>query len=342
MRQRIGPAARKFAVFAAVCLLAGFAMVAVFGQLRFGGQRTYKAEFISVTGLVDGNFVRIAGVEVGKVRNISITDRATAIVEFSADDSVTLTQGTRAVIRYQNLTGERFLALQEGSGAPTLLRSGATIPMDHTAPALDLDALIGGFKPLFRALKPDQVNALTSHLIRAFQGEGDTINELLGQITTLTNTFGDRDQLIGQIITNLNSVLGSVSAKSKQFDTAVTSLSQMISALAARKDMVATTLASVNATAGTVADLLVHAQTPLHKAVGETDRMTQLVVADHDYFTNLLETLPESYRLIARNGLYGDFFAQYFCDIYLKVNGKGGQPVFIKVAGQPTGRCTPK
>ena len=54
--------------------------------------------------------------------------------------------------------------------APDKLMPGQTIPLARTAPALDLDALIGGFRPLFRALDPDQVNALSSQLIEAFQG----------------------------------------------------------------------------------------------------------------------------------------------------------------------------
>jgi phospholipid/cholesterol/gamma-HCH transport system substrate-binding protein len=66
------------------------------------------------------------------------------------------------------------------------------------------------------------------------------------------------------------------------------------------------------------------------------------VVADKDYFDDLLATLPDAYKLLGRQGLYGDFFSFYLCDLVLKVNGKGGQPVYVKVAGQDSGRCTPK
>ena len=91
-------------------------MLAIFAQLRFGKETTYKAQFSNVSGLENGNFVRIAGVEVGKVKKISIEDDGTAPVEFSTDDSVVLTEGSRAVIRYQNLIGGRYLALEEGAG----------------------------------------------------------------------------------------------------------------------------------------------------------------------------------------------------------------------------------
>jgi phospholipid/cholesterol/gamma-HCH transport system substrate-binding protein len=45
---------------------------------------------------------------------------------------------------------------------------------------------------------------------------------------------------------------------------------------------------------------------------------------------------------LARQGLNGDYFGFYFCDVLLKINGKGGNPVFIKLLSQPSGRCTPQ
>jgi phospholipid/cholesterol/gamma-HCH transport system substrate-binding protein len=292
--------------------------------------------------LQGGNFVRIAGVEVGKVKHISIRPDTIVVVEFSADPSVVLTEGTKAVIRYDNLIGGRYLALEEGPGGVKRLGPGQTIPVDRTAPALDLDALIGGFRPLFRALDPEQVNALSGQLIQAFQGQGATIGSFLTQTAALTTTLADRDQLIGQVITNLNVVLGSLGDQSKQFDKAITSLSELVNGLAARKTDISNSVAYTNAAAGTIADLLQQARPPFQKTVQQTDRAAGIVVADHDYFDDLLNTLPDTYQTLARQGLYGDFFSFYLCDAVLKLNGKGGQPVYVKVAGQDTGRCTPK
>jgi phospholipid/cholesterol/gamma-HCH transport system substrate-binding protein len=345
MHDNLGSAVWRLAVFAAVCLLATAALFAVFGQLRFEKEQTYTAEFSNVTGLEDGNFVRIAGVEVGKVKTVAIKDTPggpIASVTFSADNSVSLTEGTKAVIRYENLIGGRYLALEEGAGGVQRLAPGGTIPIDRTAPALDLDALIGGFRPLFRALNPQQVNALTGQLIAAFQGQGATIDSLLDQTAALTNTLADRDELIGQVIVNLNTVLGSLGDQGRQFGKAVDALAELVQGLAARKTDISNSVAHTNNAAATISDLLVATRPSIRKAVHETDRVASLVTADHDYFDDLLNTLPDAYQALARQGLYGDFFSFYLCDIFLKLNGKGGQPVFIKVAGQATGRCTPK
>jgi phospholipid/cholesterol/gamma-HCH transport system substrate-binding protein len=305
-------------------------------------EKVYGADFSNISGLEEGNFVRVAGVEVGKVKKISLRPDTTVTLQFSADDSVVLTRGSRAVIRYSDLVGGRYLALEEGAGDTATLKPGGTIPVSNTSPALDLDALIGGFRPLFRALDPKQVNALSSQLIAAFEGQGETINSFFEHTAELTNMLGDRDQLIGQVIGNLRTVLGSLGDQNTKFAQGVDSLSQLVSTLADRKKDLSNAVAYANAAAGSLTDLLTQARPPIRKLISETDRTAGIVVADHDYVDNLIATLPDAYQALGRQGLYGDFFAYYLCDLLLKVNGKGGQPVYIKLAGQATGRCAPR
>lgn len=342
MRNNLSGATWRLAVFLVVASLGTFALLSIFAQFRFESAQTYKAVFTNVSGLQNGNFVRIAGVEVGKVDFIAINDDGSVTVDFSADDAVVLTDGSRAVIRYDDLIGGRYLALEEGPGGTARLNPGSMIPLERTSPALDLDALIGGFRPLFRALDPDQVNALSSQLIRAMQGQGGTIGSFLNQTAALTNTLADRDQLIGEVIVNLNTVLGSLGDQHDQFGKAVDSLSQLIAGLEERKEDVSNSLAYTNEAAETIADLLQRARPPLQTVLTQTDRTSGIVVADHDYLDNLLAGLPQSYQMLGRQGLNGDYFSFYLCDLVLKMNGKGGQPVYIKLAGQNTGRCTPK
>jgi phospholipid/cholesterol/gamma-HCH transport system substrate-binding protein len=342
MKENLPGAIVRVAVFLVVCALGLVAMLAIFAQLRFEPENTYTAEFHTVSGLENGNFVRIAGVEVGKVRNIRIRDDGVALVEFGTDPSVVLTEGSRAVIRYRNLIGERYLALEEGVGATRELHPGATIPLSRTAPALDLDALIGGFRPLFHALDPQQVNALSDQLVTALQGEGPTITAFLAQTAAVTNTLADRDQLIGQVITNLKNAVGSLGDQSSQFAGAIDSLSAALATVADRKQEVRNGVVYANEAAAQISDLLVHGRAPLVKLLHEADRTADAVLADRAYFDRFLDTLPDAYRMLNRQGLYGDFFSFYLCDLILKLNGKGGQPVYVKVAGQDTGRCTPR
>lgn len=342
MRNQLTRVLWRVGIFIVVSLFFMAAVFIVFGQLRFENQKVYTAEFSDVSGLKEGQFVRIAGVEVGKVKHISLRPDTTVSVQFGADDSVVLTRGSRAVIRYDDLVGGRYLALEDGAGGTAQLKPGDTIPLSNTSPALDLDAVIGGFRPLFRALDPDQVNALSGQLIGAFEGQAQSIGSFFEQTAALTTMLADRDKLIGQVVVNLNTVLGSLGDQNSQFAKAVDSLSQLVSTLAGRKQDISNSVAYTNAAAGSIADLLSQSRPPIQRVVHETDRAAGLVVADHDYVDNLLATLPDAYQALSRQGLYGDFFGFYLCNVLLKVNGKGGQPVYIKVLSQPTGRCTPK
>jgi phospholipid/cholesterol/gamma-HCH transport system substrate-binding protein len=332
----------RVALFTVLCLVSTFVLVTVFGQFRFDSRASYSAVFTNVSGLKGGNFVRIAGVEVGKVKDMTLHKDGTVTVDFAIDKGLVLTDGTKAAVRYENLIGDRYLSLEEGPGSVRKLQPGQTIPLDRTSPALDVDALIGGFRPLFRALDPDQVNALSGQLLKVFQGQGGTIASVLSQTSALTTTLAGRDQLIGQVITNLNTVLGTFAAHDEQFSQGLGNLSQLVKELADRKTDIATGTAYINAAAGSIADLLSVARQPIKEAVAQTDRFAGQIEADHQYVDDLVRTLPDAYQVLARNGLYGDYFGFYLCDAILKVNGKGGQPVFVKLAGQDSGRCTPK
>ncbi len=344
MRGRLTATLWRLAVFMSVCLLGLFVLLAVFAQLRFEPQHSFSALFTNVGGLKGGDFVRIAGVEVGKVKRISIQPDATVRVDFAIEDSVILTESSRAIIRFDNLYGDRYLILEQGAGddSAKLLGSGGTIPLSHTAPALDLDTLIGGFRPLFQALDPDQVNALSSQLIQAFQGEGDTIGSLLSQTAILTNTLADRDDLIGQVITNLNTVLGSFAEHNQEFGESIDKIASLTKTLAGRRDDITNSIAYADAASASLADLLARSRPAIEKVVHETDRTTTLVLNQAAYFDDLINTLPDAYRMLGRQGLYGDWFAFYICEAILKVNGHGGQPVYVKLIGQKSGRCTPK
>ena len=342
MRSKTIRAAVRVAVFTAVCLVFLFGLVTVFGEFRFASRVTYQAIFTNVSGLKGGNFVRIAGVEVGKVTKLTLHKDSTVTIDFAVDKGLPLTEGTTAAVRYENLVGDRFLTLENGPGSVRLLQPGATIPMSRTSPALDVDALISGFRPLFRALDPEQVNALSGELVRVFQGQGATVSSVLSQTAALTNTLAGRDKLIGEVIDNLNTVLATFGTRDQQFGTGLDSLMQLVKGLSDRRNDIATGTAYINAAAGSVADLLTTARQPIADLVTQTDRFAGQMEADHEYVDELVRTLPDAYQILARQGLYGDYFGFYMCDAILKLNGKGGQPVYTKLVGQDTGRCEPK
>jgi phospholipid/cholesterol/gamma-HCH transport system substrate-binding protein len=253
---RITGTAIKLGIFSLVLLLFTAMLIVVFGQMRFDRTSGYSAIFSNTSGLRNGQFVRASGVEVGKVEKIELIDGGSKVrVDFSVNRSLQLFDGTTASVRYLNLIGDRYLELKRGD-SDKRLPVGGTIPIEHTEPALDLDALIGGFRPVFRALDPDKVNNIAQSIITIFQGQGGTINDILDQTASLTSALADRDQAIGEVVKNLNTVLDTTVKHQQQFDQTLVDFEKLITGLKDREDPIASSVANISDAAGTIADLL--------------------------------------------------------------------------------------
>ncbi|MEM6108647.1 virulence factor Mce family protein [Mycobacterium sp. 050272] len=342
-----GPAI-KLGTISFVLLLITLSIVVVFGQMRFNSTNSYSAEFSNATGLKDGQFVRAAGVEIGKVEKVQLVQGGTRVrVDFTVDRSIPLYQSTTAQIRYLNLFADRYLELKrgEGEGAARVLPPGGFIPLSRTSPALDLDALIGGFKPLFRALDPDKVNTIASAIITVFQGQGGTINDILDQTARLTAHLAERDQAIGEVVKNLNIVLDTTVRHRKEFDQTVDNFEKLITGLANHADPLAAGTANISNAAGTVADLLAEDRALLHKEINYLQALQQPLIDRSDQLDDLIRKTPTALNLIGRSiGLYGDWVNFYLCDLTIKWNGlqPGGPVRTVRLWQQPTGRCTPQ
>jgi len=313
--------------------------------MRFDRTTGYSAVFSNASGLRAGQFVRASGVEVGKVSKVELIDNGSKVkIDFDVDRSLELFDQTSASIRYLNLIGDRYMELKRGDSNKRLA-AGSTIPLERTQPALDLDALIGGFRPVFRALDPDKVNNIAQSIITVFQGQGGTINDILDQTASLTSALADRDQAIGEVIKNLNTVLDTTVKHQQQFDDTVKNFEVLITGLKNREDPIASSVANISNAAGTVADLLADNRPLLQSTIGQLEATQQPLVDQKDPLNDLLVRYPAALKIIGRaGGVYGDFFNFYACDVTLKLNGlqPGGPVRTVKVWSQPSGRCTPQ
>jgi phospholipid/cholesterol/gamma-HCH transport system substrate-binding protein len=342
---KITGTAIKLGIFSLVLLLFTAMIVVVFGQMRFDRTTGYTAVFTNASGLRSGQFVRASGVEVGKVSNVELVDGGSqARIEFDVDRSLPLFEGTTASVRYLNLIGDRYLELKRGD-SDKRLPAGGTIPVERTEPALDLDALIGGFRPVFRALDPDKVNTIAQSVITIFQGQGGTINDILDQTASLTSTLADRDQAIGEVIRNLNTVLDTTVRHQQQFDETVQDFEKLVTGLNNRADPIANSVAEISDAAGTIGDLLADNRPLLKSTIGYLEGIQQPLVDQKDELNDILVRLPTAFKIIGRaGGIYGDFFNFYSCDISIRMNGlqPGGPVRTVKLFSQPSGRCTPQ
>jgi phospholipid/cholesterol/gamma-HCH transport system substrate-binding protein len=310
------PSLVKLIIFIVATLLATGTLAATIANIQFGDKATYRAVFEDVTGVAPGQEVRIAGVRVGEIKDVKVhSDRTNAMVEFQVLKTSVLTEGTLATIKYRNLVGERYLSLTQGVGDSKALRDGATMGLDHTQSALDLTVLFNGFKPLFAALSPKDVNELSANIIAVLQGEGGNINSLLAKTASLTSTLADRDAVIGRTITNLNAVLGTVEEHDAALKNLVDQLQRFISGLAADRKTIGASLTNINSLTAETADLLKVTRPAIKDDIAHLRSLSTNLnkPANTATFEKFLATSPGKINQITRTATYGSWFNFYLC-----------------------------
>lgn len=114
------------------------------GRLGFGQTQWYilQAEFPNAGGLQDGAVVELAGVEIGRVAAVILTDTYHARVTLQLFPTVSLQEDSRAAIKSKGLIGERYVEISPGKGT-TPLPSGGTIR--ETEAPVDIQEVITKF-----------------------------------------------------------------------------------------------------------------------------------------------------------------------------------------------------
>lgn len=329
----------KFGAFAAVMVVLTAALFLTFSQFRSGSTDSYSAVFSDASSLKPGDSVRVSGIRVGTVSKIALQPDKTVVVDFDADRNVPLTSATKVAVRYLNLVGDRYLELVDSPGATQLLAAGAQIPRERTEPALDLDVLLGGLKPVIRGLNPQDVNALTSSLIQIFQGQGGTLESILSKTSSFSTAIADRHEAVERLIDNLNIVAATLADDGSRFSETIDRLHKLVEGLAADRDPIGTAIEALDTGTASVADLLTQARPPLKGTVDELNRLAPLLDEDKELLDTALQKAPNNYRKMVRLGAYGSFINYYICAVSFRASDLQGRTVVFPWIKQDTGRC---
>ncbi|MDX3188474.1 MCE family protein [Streptomyces sp. MN03-5084-2B] len=305
----------KLGIFVVVTVLFTTILGISIANINTTSTNAYKARFTDATLLLPNDDVRIAGVRVGQVKDVKIVDKRQAEVEFEVDAGRTLPAGVTAQIKFRNLVGQRYVALGEGDDSSgKTLQVGGTIPLERTTPALDLTELFNGFKPLFTALNPEDVNKLSYEVIQVLQGEGGTVESLLSHTASLATTIADKDQVIGEVIDNLNSVLDTVNAHTPQLNDLIVKLQQLVSGLAADRKPIGDAIESLGTLAETTSGLLGQVREPLKNDISALGNLTQQLNKNEPELEHFIQFLPTKVSTLTRTADYGSWFNFYACE----------------------------
>ncbi|WP_350280916.1 MlaD family protein [Kribbella sp. HUAS MG21] len=304
----------RLGIFVLVTTVATALLAVTIGNISFNPTTKYRAVFTDAVGLNQGDDIRIAGVKVGQVDKIELYQDTLAMVTFSVDSDQVVDTSTHATLRYRNLVGNRYVALTDGIGGGERLKKNGIIPKERTTPALDLSVLFNGFKPLFTALTPADVNQFAFEVIKVLQGEGGTIESLLARTASLTTTLADADQVIGDLITNLTSTLQIVSQRQQNFSQLLVNLQQFITGLSQDITPILNSLTSINSLNTKTAGLLQQTRVPLKADLDRLRTVASTLDDTQAIWVKTLQTMPEKLNTMTRTASYGSWFNFYLCN----------------------------
>ncbi|MFC9897075.1 MlaD family protein [Nocardia sp. NPDC127579] len=330
-----GKALIGFSAFAVVAVALTYTMWSTLQRSVSGPTNDYSAVFTDVLGLRVGDDVRMAGVRVGRVDKIDFTDGYKARVDFRLEDEQHPTDTTKALVRYQNLIGQRYVALLPGEQRGTPLRAGDQIPLERTEPSFDVSALLSGFEPLFSVLQPDQVNSLSETLVQALQGNGVSLSSLIVQAAELAGTFGQRDQILGDVMTNLSSVLEGLAHRSGELETLITQTRSLMEGLYSQGEALKGSVDRIAGATDSLTRIIGTVKPGLARAQDDASAGVALLLLNGAALDRAAVEFPAFLNAIARFSSYGTYGNAYICRLDVSLWGVLLPPGLFSQVGGP-------
>jgi phospholipid/cholesterol/gamma-HCH transport system substrate-binding protein len=193
--------------------------------------RTYTAEFTDASGLHPDADVRVRGVRVGKVESVDLArhdGQNVAQVKFTLDQQYGILAISRLAIKFQALTGVRYLDVTNAAEGYTAADLVTQVPTSMTQPSFDVTALFNGLQPVLATLSPEEINTFTANAASFLTGDGSGLAPLLDSLRRLTEFVSDRQQVVATLMSNLSQVADAIESKSKQFIHIIDLLNQPV------------------------------------------------------------------------------------------------------------------
>ncbi|MFE0750996.1 MCE family protein [Gordonia sp. NPDC058843] len=301
-------------VFVVLSLTATYVVWSTLQRTVPGSTTAYTAFFDDASGLFGGDDVRIAGVRVGRVEDVS-RDGDRARVRIAVGNEQTVTRATKAAIRYQNLIGQRYVSLTPASGVrPVPLAPGAEL-VQPSEDSFDVTTLLAGFQPVFDTLDADQVNALSEGLLQAFQGDGVSLSRTVSEVGRLAEDMANRDVVIGAVIANLSAVMRDLARQGDDVGVVVDSLGRLIENLNTNSAAFGRATTDLGRTAEGFADVLGRSRQSLSDSAVDASVATRTLIDNGARLDRMAQVMPIFLGSIAKVVGEGSYVKFYACDL---------------------------
>jgi phospholipid/cholesterol/gamma-HCH transport system substrate-binding protein len=273
-----------------------------------GGGDTYYAAFSEAGGLKANDEVRIAGVRVGKVRNVSL-ENGHVRVEFKVDRGVDFGRTTAAAIKVKTLLGAMYLGLEPGGRGQ--LAEGAEIPMTRTSSPYDVVDAFSGLASRSERIDTGRLSRALDTLGTLTQSTPEEFRGTLKGLSDLSSNIAARDAQLNTLLRNMKKVSTVLGDRRTDLVTLMRDGDQLFRALAARRQSVHNLLVATSQLSVQLTGLVRDTRADLKPALDHLDNVVDVLNKNQDNLDNSLRLMAPFYRVFANTLGNGPWFDTY-------------------------------
>ena len=268
----------------------------------------HQALFTEAGGLQSGNDVKVSGVKVGTVSDVSL-DHGKALVTFMVKGSVRLGSDTTAHIRTGTLLGQRILTLEsDGKG---VLKSSEVIPVSRTGAPYSLSDSLSEFTAntadTDTAALNQSLNTLSDTLDRVSPQIGPTFDGL----SRLSRMINERDDSLANLLKSAANVTGILGERSQQVNTLLLNANDLVGILAERRYAIVNLLANTSALSKQLTGIVADNEKELAPALEKLNSVTAMLEKNNDNITAAMKGLAK-YQITQAEAVNSGFLYNAF------------------------------
>lgn len=289
-----GRAARRFLAFGIVTTLLTVYLAFRIAGTSLGGGMELRASFDDVSGLREGDPVKVAGTEVGQVTSVEV-DKGRAVVGLEVRESLRLPDDSSAVVRWKDLIGNREVYLEAGA-SPVMLKDGRTLT--RTRSAADLGALVNDLAPLLGGIDPGEVNKILQSFAVALDGNQDEIQQMTANLGSILRMLSERTGTIEQLIADYRTVTDALAARDRQIAQTIDNLSGLTSAFAQNRAAIGDAAVRLEGLTSGLDEVLGDAAPQVGRLVDGTAELMEVARSRMKDIDEMIKSLPAALQAL--------------------------------------------
>lgn len=307
----------KLGAFTIFTIIVTFWLASVIGKLSpFSDTYMIKAKFTDATGILNGDAVKIAGVEIGKVVGFEVA-QGEATIEMEIQEDVEIPTNVNVDIKFLNLLGQRVVnILEPEEPSSESLADGDVIPVTQTRPALDLSVVFNNLRPLIQSTNPEEINTVSRAILKVFKGREDEFAGILGNVGELTKTLADRDQRLARLVENLDDVTVILNDQKGNIKASLAEFTEFMETLADLTPQIERTVDNLTTASGKFGSLIERNRVNLEEDLEDLATLLAIVNDNLGPLDRIAKNLKEILLSTARSQGYGEWYNLYvvnFC-----------------------------